>query len=49
MISELKKRSTESAVQTTQARTAKVGGRADRIRVLIADDHVTVLEGLAAT
>jgi two-component system NarL family response regulator len=26
----------------------KMNGRADRIRVLVADDHVTVLEGLAA-
>ncbi len=48
MISELKKRSNESGVQPAHTRTAKVGGRADRIRVLIADDHVTVLEGLAA-
>ncbi len=48
MISELKERSNESGVQAARTRTAKVGGRADRIRVLIADDHVTVLEGLAA-
>ena len=48
MISELKERSNESGVQPAHTRTAKVGGRADRIRVLIADDHVTVLEGLAA-
>src|SRR6516165_7926538 len=32
----------------TQAGRPQNGGRADRIRVLIADDHVTVLEGLAA-
>ena len=48
MISELAERSTERNVQTARTRTASVGGRADRIRVLIADDHVTVLEGLAA-
>ena len=48
MISELKERSNESGVQAAHTRTAKVGVRADRIRVLIADDHVTVLEGLAA-
>ena len=48
MISELKQRSTEEVVPAGQSRAAKLGGRADRIRVLVADDHVTVLEGLAA-
>ena len=48
MISELKERITETVAPAAHARTAQVGGRADRIRVLIADDHVTVLEGLAA-
>jgi DNA-binding NarL/FixJ family response regulator len=43
MSSELKER---SAVST--ARAARAGSQGNRIRVLIADDHVTVLEGLAA-
>lgn len=48
MISELKQGSTEEVGQAVQSRAPKMGGRADRIRVLVADDHVTVLEGLAA-
>lgn len=48
MISELKQRSTEDVARAVQSRAAKLGGRSDRIRVLVADDHVTVLEGLAA-
>ena len=48
VISELKERNTERVAPAVAARTAQAGGRADRIRVLIADDHVTVLEGLAA-
>lgn len=40
---ELKERSTIST-----ARVARAGPQPDRIGVLIADDHVTVLEGLAA-
>ena len=48
MISEPRERSPENAVQAAHTRAAKVGGRADQIRVLIVDDHVTVLEGLAA-
>ncbi len=48
MISVLKQRSTQEVVQAVQSRAAKLGGRSDRIRVLVADDHVTVLEGLAA-
>lgn len=43
MSSELKERSTVSTARTTRA-----GSQTDRIRVLIADDHVTVLEGLVA-
>ena len=45
MISELKER---SVTPSAPARELLGGGRANRIRVLIADDHVTVLEGLAA-
>ncbi|HEV2392585.1 MAG TPA: response regulator transcription factor [Verrucomicrobiae bacterium] len=48
MISELKERNSERVAPAVPARTAQVAGRADRVRVLIADDHVTVLEGLAA-
>jgi len=48
MISELKERSVETVVPAAHAGRPQMGGRADRIRVLIADDHVTVLEGLAA-
>jgi len=48
MISEPKAQITASVAQAPLTRTLKAGGRADRIRVLIADDHVTVLEGLAA-
>ena len=44
MISELR----ESALQRARAGKLPVSGQSDRIRVLIADDHVTVLEGLAA-
>src|SRR5215467_14470326 len=48
MISEPKEQITASIAHAPHTGTAKTGGRADRIRVLIADDHVTVLEGLAA-
>jgi len=48
MISQLKDRTVETMLPTTHAGRPQTGGRADRIRVLIADDHVTVLEGLAA-
>jgi len=48
MISQLKDRTVETMLPTTRAGRPQTGGRADRIRVLIADDHVTVLEGLAA-
>jgi two-component system NarL family response regulator len=48
MITESKGPGTESITPAAHARTAQVGRRANRIRVLIADDHVTVLEGLAA-
>jgi DNA-binding NarL/FixJ family response regulator len=44
MISELR----EATSQRARARKLQGSGQADRIRVLIADDHVTVLEGLAA-
>jgi two-component system NarL family response regulator len=48
MILDLQQRSTEPAVSRAQAGKPQMSGAADRIRVLIADDHVTVLEGLAA-
>lgn len=48
MISELKERSALAATPSAPAVEPLGGGRANRIRVLIADDHVTVLEGLAA-
>ena len=48
MISEPKQAGHESVVPTGHVRNTPAGVRADRIRVLIADDHVTVLEGLAA-
>src|SRR5579864_8620594 len=48
MSSEPKERGTVLTAQGTRARGPQKGGHADRIRVLIADDHVTVLEGLAA-
>ena len=48
MISELKERSVMAATPSVPAEEMLEGGRANRIRVLIADDHVTVLEGLAA-
>ena len=48
MISELKERSGLGATSTAPAGGMLEGRRANRIRVLIADDHVTVLEGLAA-
>ena len=47
-ISEPKQAGNESVVPTAHVRNTPAGVRADRIRVLIADDHVTVLEGLAA-
>ncbi|HLH53570.1 MAG TPA: response regulator transcription factor [Verrucomicrobiae bacterium] len=48
MTSEPKQAGNETLVSTGHVRKTPTGGRADRIRVLIADDHVTVLEGLAA-
>lgn len=48
MISELKERSAFTTTPSAPAVEQLAGGRANRIRVLIADDHVTVLEGLAA-
>lgn len=48
MISELKERSALAAAPRGPAVEPLAGARANRIRVLIADDHVTVLEGLAA-
>ena len=48
MSSELKARGTVPNAPGTRAGGPPKGGHADRIRVLIADDHVTVLEGLAA-
>ena len=48
MIAELKERSSVEAKLKEHIREPPDGGRANRIRVLIADDHVTVLEGLAA-
>lgn len=48
MISELKERALLAAASIAPAGERMSGGRANRIRVLIADDHVTVLEGLAA-
>lgn len=48
MISELKERSALAAAPRGPAAEPLPGARANRIRVLIADDHVTVLEGLAA-
>ena len=48
MISELKERSPLAAAPGTYTAAPLDGGPANRIRVLIADDHVTVLEGLAA-
>lgn len=48
MISAVPDRSTAPPVQGARAPRLQTGGQADRIRVLIADDHVTVLEGLAA-
>ena len=48
MSAELKQQSTVKPAPGTRARGPHIGGQADRIRVLIADDHVTVLEGLAA-
>jgi two-component system NarL family response regulator len=47
MISELQERDSERRASTA-VRTDQPRGHANRIRVLIADDHVTVLEGLAA-
>jgi DNA-binding NarL/FixJ family response regulator len=44
MTSELR----EATSQRARAGKLQGSGQADRIRVLIADDHVTVLEGLAA-
>lgn len=48
MISEVKERSAFATAPRASAGELLAGGRANRIRVLIADDHVTVLEGLAA-
>lgn len=48
MSSELKQQSTVEPAPGARARGSQSGGEADRIRVLIADDHITVLEGLAA-
>jgi len=48
MISELKQPGNVANAPKARAGKAQAGGGADRIRVLIADDHVTVLEGLAA-
>ena len=48
MISALKERSTVAAKPSGPDGQLRGGGQANRIRVLIADDHVTVLEGLAA-
>jgi two-component system NarL family response regulator len=47
-ISEPKQAGNESVVPTGHVRNTPAGARANRIRVVIADDHVTVLEGLAA-
>src|SRR3974390_185382 len=48
MSTELRARIGDLTARGTRAERPQVGGQADRIRVLIADDHVTVLEGLAA-
>lgn len=48
MISTLKERISERMPLTAHMEKPQIGGCSDRIRVLIADDHVTVLEGLAA-
>jgi DNA-binding NarL/FixJ family response regulator len=48
MNTELKTRSKPAKAAKAMAEGAARTARADRIRVLIADDHVTVLEGLAA-
>jgi two-component system NarL family response regulator len=48
MSSEVKMRSTLANAPRAHAGRSQTGGQADKIRVLIADDHVTVLEGLAA-
>jgi DNA-binding NarL/FixJ family response regulator len=48
MNSELMGRSMVAALPRARPARPQTGGQANRIRVLIADDHVTVLEGLAA-
>jgi two-component system NarL family response regulator len=48
MISAPKERTTEGTAARAHPGKPQINGHADRIRVLIADDHVTVLEGLAA-
>src|SRR3974390_2632014 len=48
MSTELKERSSQASAVRPRLGRPPDGGRTDKIRVLIADDHVTVLEGLAA-
>jgi DNA-binding NarL/FixJ family response regulator len=48
MSPEVKTRNGLAKAPGARAGRPQTGGQADRIRVLIADDHVTVLEGLAA-
>jgi two-component system NarL family response regulator len=48
MNSHPKERSAPANTPRTHAGKPQAGAQANRIRVLIADDHVTVLEGLAA-
>lgn len=48
MISAPKERVSEGTAVRAHPGKQQINGHADRIRVLIADDHVTVLEGLAA-
>jgi len=48
MISAPKERTTAGTAVRAHSGKPQHNGHADRIRVLIADDHVTVLEGLAA-
>jgi len=48
MSSEVKMRSTLANAPSAHAGRSQTGGQAGKIRVLVADDHVTVLEGLAA-
>jgi DNA-binding NarL/FixJ family response regulator len=45
---ELTGRGKRASAIRARARQPRAGGQATKIRVLIADDHVTVLEGLAA-